>query len=94
MCGINLIFGYGANAPPIDETELYTVREAMIPRGPDEAGVWRAPGGKVGMGHRRLSIIDLSPTGHQPMTIPGHPDAPVVVFNGEIYNYRELRAEF
>jgi len=99
MCGINLIFGYGANAPPIDETELYTVREAMIPRGPDEAGIWRAPDGKVGLGHRRLSIIDLSPTGHQPMTLPdrpggaNRPDAPVVVFNGEIYNYRELRAE-
>jgi len=93
MCGINSIFGYGADAPPVDETELYTVREAMIPRGPDEAGIWRAPDGKVGLGHRRLSIIDLSPTGRQPMSLPERPDAPVVVFNGEIYNYRELRAE-
>ena len=93
MCGINLIFGYGADAPPVDETELYTVREAMIPRGPDAAGIWRSPDGRVGLGHRRLSIIDLSPTGHQPMTIPDRPDAPVVVFNGEIYNYRALRTE-
>lgn len=93
MCGINLVFGYGENAPPVDETELYTVREAMIPRGPDEAGIWRSPDGKVGLGHRRLSIIDLSPTGRQPMRIPEQPDSPTVVFNGEIYNFHALRSE-
>lgn len=93
MCGINLVFGYGENAPPVDDTDLYTVREAMIPRGPDEAGIWHSPDGKVGLGHRRLSIIDLSPTGRQPMRIPEHPDSPTVVFNGEIYNFHALRSE-
>lgn len=93
MCGINLVFGYGENAPPVDDTELYTVREAMIPRGPDEAGIWHSPDGKVGLGHRRLSIIDLSPTGRQPMRIPDDPESPTVVFNGEIYNFHDLRSE-
>lgn len=93
MCGINLIFGYGDDAPPLDETELYTVREAMIPRGPDEAGIWHSPDGRAGFGHRRLSIIDLSPTGRQPMTLPDVPDSPVVTFNGEIYNFHALRSE-
>lgn len=91
MCGINLIFGHAPDAPPVDETELFTVREAMVARGPDEAGVWRGAGGRLGLAHRRLSIIDLSPTGRQPMTLPDMADAPVVVFNGEIYNHRELR---
>lgn len=61
----------------------------MSHRGPDDSGTWFGPG--VGLCHRRLSIIDLSSTGHQPMW-----DAEkrfVIVFNGEIYNYRELRAE-
>ena len=91
MCGINLIFGYGADAPPVDETELFAVRESMMARGPDEAGVWRSGDGRLGLAHRRLSIIDLSPTGRQPMSLPGIRDSPVIVFNGEIYNYRELR---
>ena len=65
----------------------------MIPRGPDEAGIWHSPDGKAGFGHRRLSIIDLSPTGRQPMSIPDMPDSPVVVFNGEIYNFHALRSE-
>ncbi|MBO6784673.1 MAG: asparagine synthase (glutamine-hydrolyzing), partial [Alphaproteobacteria bacterium] len=93
MCGINLIFGYGENAPPVDDTELYAVRESMIPRGPDEAGIWRSADRQAGFGHRRLSIIDLSPTGRQPMSIPDMPDSPVVVFNGEIYNFHDLRSE-
>lgn len=93
MCGINLVFGYGENAPPVDDTELYTVREAMIPRGPDQAGIWQSPNKKVGFGHRRLSIIDLSDTGRQPMRLPDNPDSPTVIFNGEIYNFYALRSE-
>lgn len=93
MCGINLVFGYGNNAPPVDDTELYTVREAMIPRGPDEAGIWQSPDKKVGFGHRRLSIIDLSETGRQPMRLPNNPNSPTVIFNGEIYNFHALRSE-
>lgn len=93
MCGINLVFGYGENAPRVDDTELYTVREAMIPRGPDQSGIWHSPDRKVGFGHRRLSIIDLSETGRQPMRLPEDPNSPTVIFNGEIYNFHSLRSE-
>jgi len=64
---------------------------AVAHRGPDDAGEWHSPDGKVGLAHRRLSIIDLSPLGHQPMVDAS--GAAVIVFNGEIYNFRELRAE-
>jgi len=62
--------------------------DVMVHRGPDDCGMFEVPG--VGLGHRRLSIIDLS-GGHQPMVLEGGRAA--IVFNGEIYNYRELRAE-
>jgi asparagine synthase (glutamine-hydrolysing) len=62
---------------------------ALEPRGPDDEGVHVEPG--LAMGHRRLAIIDLSPTGHQPMRDPGLPLS--ITYNGEIYNYRELRKE-
>lgn len=63
----------------------------MRHRGPDDDGEWWAPDGRVGLGHRRLAIIDLSSAGHQPML-----DATgelCIVFNGEIYNFDDLRAE-
>lgn len=63
------------------------MRDRMRHRGPDDAGVWISSNGRVGLGHRRLAIIDISPAGHQPMTL-----GPLqVVFNGEIYNYQETR---
>jgi asparagine synthase (glutamine-hydrolysing) len=89
MCGINAVFAYKDNAPPVDETELIATRECMRSRGPDAASLWIAPDGRVGLGHRRLAIIDLSPGGAQPMCRAEN----VIVFNGEIYNYRELRAD-
>ncbi|MGB6354533.1 MAG: asparagine synthase (glutamine-hydrolyzing), partial [Steroidobacteraceae bacterium] len=58
-------------------------------RGPDDQGEWWSESGKVGFGHRRLAVIDLSPAGHQPMLDAGGDYC--VVFNGEIYNYRDLR---
>ena len=67
------------------------MRDALSHRGPDDQGVWRSRDGAVVLGHRRLSIIDLSPGGHQPMC-----DAAAgchVVFNGEIYNFQEVRDE-
>jgi asparagine synthase (glutamine-hydrolysing) len=67
------------------------MRDTMQHRGPDDAGVWRSADGCVGLGQRRLAIIDLSPGGHQPMC-----DATGgcwITYNGEIYNYRELRRE-
>lgn len=60
-------------------------------RGPDASGVWFDNASCVGLGHTRLSIIDLTPTGAQPMC--DQDDSAVLVFNGEIYNFRELRAE-
>ena len=64
---------------------------ALRHRGPDDAGVWCRPGGAVTLGHRRLSIIDTGPGGHQPMRSAD--GSSVIVFNGEIYNHRELREQ-
>ena len=63
MCGVAGIYAYGADAPPVDERELLAVRDAMVGRGPDDAGLWIADDGRAGLAHRRLSIIDLSPAG-------------------------------
>src|SRR5438477_7370691 len=89
MCGINAIYAYKDNAPAIDEQELIATRECMRSRGPDASSQWISPDARVGFGHRRLAIIDLSPGGAQPMCRAEN----VIVFNGEIYNYRELRGE-
>jgi asparagine synthase (glutamine-hydrolysing) len=88
MCGINGIFAWRDGAPPVDAEELVRSRECMRSRGPDAADVWVSEDGRVGLGHRRLAIIDLSPGGAQPM----RRGSLVIIFNGEIYNYRELRA--
>lgn len=85
MCGWLALWTPGGIAH--DEHKLAALRDMMSARGPDEAGLWR--GGDVALAHRRLSVIDLSPTGRQPMARLGVR----TVFNGEIYNYRELRAE-
>ena len=91
MCGINGIFAYSSGAPPVDRDELMRVRDRMRARGPDGAGAWFSDDGRVGLGHRRLAIIDLSQAGAQPMaSADGRYQ---IVFNGEIYNYRELREE-
>jgi asparagine synthase (glutamine-hydrolysing) len=88
MCGINAIYGYRESAPPVDSDELIASRECLHARGPDAGDAWVSEDGRVGFGHRRLAIIDLSPGGAQPMR---RGDL-VIVFNGEIYNYQELRA--
>ena len=91
MCGIAGFHAYRDSKRPIDRDELLSVREAMYPRGPDGAGLWVSGGGRTGLAHRRLSIIDLSDAGAQPMATD---DGRLrVVFNGEIYNYRHLRAD-
>ena len=66
---------------------LETMNSLIAHRGPDGDGVWWAEGDFVGLAHRRLAIIDLSPAGGQPMLAP---NGSVVTFNGEIYNYLEL----
>src|SRR4051812_978602 len=87
MCGIcGEIRFDGATA---DVQAVARMSKALAPRGPDGSGAWSD--GRVAMGHRRLAIIDLSDAGHQPM-VDDELDL-VCVFNGIIYNYRELRAE-
>ena len=90
MCGIAAIFNY-RTGEPIERAELLRIRDHMSLRGPDGCGDWISPDGCIGLGHRRLSIIDLSPAGAQPMK--SQDGTLVVTFNGEIYNYRELRSE-
>ena len=91
MCGINGIFAYHSAASQPEETELLKTREVMRSRGPDGSGLWWGGDRRCGLGHRRLSIIDLSDRASQPMM--SEDGQFVVVFNGEIYNYPQLRAE-
>lgn len=91
MCGLNGIYAYNVSASLPDRRELIATRDAMAARGPDGAGEWWSEDRRLGLGHRRLSIIDLSEGGSQPMTsVCGRY---VVVFNGEIYNYPGIRIE-
>jgi asparagine synthase (glutamine-hydrolysing) len=89
MCGINGIFAYHYAANPADPEELVRTRDHMSARGPDGEGEWISSDRRVGFGHRRLSIIDLTENGDQPMVSADR--KLVVTFNGEIFNYRELR---
>src|SRR5688572_11655844 len=90
MCGLAGAFSYGAHAQPVDETALVTMRDQMLSRGPDGAGLWISGNRRVGLAHRLLAIIDLSEFAAQPMVNQRTGD--VIVFNGEIYNYLQLRA--
>jgi asparagine synthase (glutamine-hydrolysing) len=67
MCGIAACFAYRSTAPPVDRDELERITTRMIPRGPDAGGVWISDDARVGLGNRRLAIIDLSDEGIQPM---------------------------
>lgn len=85
MCGIAGIFHPGV-PKPVEAARVRAMTDVLAHRGPDGSGVWIGPG--VGLGHRRLSIIDLN-GGAQPM----HSGECVVSFNGEIYNFREVRSD-
>jgi asparagine synthase (glutamine-hydrolysing) len=87
MCGIVGVLRF--DGKPVDEDHLRAMRDTMFHRGPDDGGVYI--NGPVGLGHRRLSIVDLTDAGHQPMT--NEYGTVWLVFNGEIYYYVELRAE-
>ena len=88
MCGI---VGIASRRAVSHRNWLVAGRDAMTHRGPDDAGEWWSEDGRVGLAHRRLSIIDLSTAGHQPMSDAS--GALSLVFNGEIYNFTELREE-
>src|SRR5438270_3586473 len=86
MCGIAGVLGPGADAETV--TRMVS---AIAHRGPDDEGVWVDAEARIAFGHRRLSIVDLSPAGHQPMVSPA--GRYVITFNGEIYNHGDLRRE-
>ncbi|WP_019012907.1 asparagine synthase (glutamine-hydrolyzing) [Elioraea tepidiphila] len=93
MCGIAGIILKRGQPGAIDTGAIARrMADLMAHRGPDDAGVWVSPDGRVALSHRRLAIIDLSAAGHQPMT--GRSGRTHIVFNGEIYNFRDLRARF
>ncbi len=87
MCGITGLINL--NGAPVSPIILQKMTDAIVHRGPDGEGHWIE--GNVGLGHRRLAIIDLSPAGHQPMISSNH--RYVISYNGEIYNFRKLRTE-
>lgn len=91
MCGLNGIFSYNHSANSPDRSELIATRDYMANRGPDGLGEWWSDNRRLGFGHRRLSILDLSERANQPMVSAC--GRYVVVFNGEIYNYRILRRQ-
>src|SRR5258708_24298019 len=89
MCGIVGVFSFAG--PRVGERDIEAMCDRLVHRGPDGAGVWLSQDGRVGLGHRRLSIIDLSSLASQPMA--NHDGSIQVVFNGEIYNHAEIRRE-
>jgi|TARA_R110002072_G_scaffold212927_1_gene370336 asparagine synthase (glutamine-hydrolysing) len=88
MCGISGFVDFSGRST---DSDVVKMTDVLFRRGPDDSGFIYEPikSGNVGLGHRRLSILDLSPDGHQPMTF----DQITVVYNGEIYNFREIREQ-
>src|SRR5580704_17832471 len=91
MCGIAGFVEFR----PADAADLQArarrMADTLVHRGPDDSGVWADPACGVGLGFRRLSILDLSPAGHQPMCSASA--RYTIVFNGEVYNFGDLRVE-
>ena len=85
MCGICGTAGY------VDRESLERMTDALVHRGPDDGGVYVDDRGAIGLGNRRLAILDLSAKGHMPMT--SALSGATITYNGEVYNYRELRRE-
>ena len=76
---------------PLSEAAALRMRDSLLHRGPDDAGLWNSPSDGVMLGSRRLAILDRSPRGHQPMC--DHTGNLTICFNGEIFNWMELRDE-
>ncbi len=91
MCGINGTLVFEHSGFRVTEPYLARMRDTMAHRGPDGAGLWLSKDRRVGLGHRRLSIIDLSPTAAQPMS--NENETLWISFNGEIYNHVDVRRE-
>src|SRR5688500_2033852 len=89
MCGIVGVFDYQGSGYRVDLAVFDRMVDSLAHRGPNGRGVWHAPG--LALGHRRLAILDPTPAGAQPMRL-ARPEL-TVTYNGEIYNYRELRRE-
>src|SRR5688500_10445890 len=88
MCGI---VGYLSAREPIDGATIAAMSDTITHRGPDDDGLWLSDSCDVGLGHRRLAIVDLTEGGHQPMA--SHDGRHIIIFNGEIFNHHELREE-
>jgi len=96
MCGFSAIFAYHPDAENVDNKELMAINQAMVRRGPDGDGCWLSGDQRVGLAHRRLAIIDIGVTGHQPMCVKrldGSGHDLWVTYNGEIYNFKELKQD-
>lgn len=91
MCGICGFYKTASNAKHINEQYLNVMNEQMVLRGPDGGNIWLESENRCGLGHRRLSIIDLSNNASQPMS--NEDGSIVIAFNGEIYNHMEIRKE-
>ena len=91
MCGIVGTFVFADSNFSVSEPLLARMRDTMSHRGPDGAGLWVSKDGRIGLGHRRLSIIDLSEAAAQPMC--NEDESLWISFNGEIYNHAEIRTE-
>jgi asparagine synthase (glutamine-hydrolysing) len=89
MCGICGIYEYGVSQPAVNDSLVVRMRDTMSHRGPDDAGVYLSADRRVGLGNRRLAIVDLSPAGRNPM--PNEDGRVWITFNGEIYNHESLR---
>jgi asparagine synthase (glutamine-hydrolysing) len=87
MCGVTAIYHYGTPERPVEPAVLGDMTRSLAHRGPDDEGLYVE--GPVGLGNRRLAIVDLSPTGRQPMRSPS--GAAWISYNGECYNHRALR---
>ena len=88
MCGI---VGFCNCSEKVDKAILTSMRDALTHRGPDDAGIYVDEDNNVGLGHRRLSILDLSSLGHQPMS--NENGSIWITYNGEVYNFKEIREE-
>jgi asparagine synthase (glutamine-hydrolysing) len=91
MCGIAGFASTSARSPEVARAVASTMADTLRHRGPDDSGAWASDDGRVALGHRRLSVVDLSPLGRNPMARSG--GQCWITYNGEVYNYPAIRAE-